>query len=158
MFWEHFMNERRYPIIIWALLWPKKQQFTNSVPLMVYLKKKKQKKNNIYPVVKLFLIIAHHNSKYSSFKFHDSPQSQWFIQQSLRSQHVHGIHNCFISMLHVYIPYIPNEKPNLRFKHVCNSSSSPFKTNTTAKEDGQNNIRKCCSKINCLKIEKCNQS
>lgn len=37
---------------------------------------------------------------------------------------------------------------------MCDSSSSPFKANTTAKEDGQNDIRKCSSKINCLKIEK----
>ena len=59
--WEHFVLERRCPIIIWALLWPKEQQF-----VIVYTANQK------YNVVKIFLIILHHNSKILQF------QKLWF--------------------------------------------------------------------------------
>ena len=41
---------------------------------------------------------------------------------------------------------------DLRFKHVCDSSSSTLQTNSATKEDGQHNIRKCSSEVHSLKI------
>ena len=57
------------------------------------------------------------------------------------------------AVLRIMVSPRKGKQPNLRFQHMSDSSSSSLKANTTAKEDGQDNVWKCSCKVHSLKIE-----